>query len=109
MTTYMYCNIPGMLSKSCGQVLCLAAVFSILFSKGNDEPPIDDVPDTAVRAAINFVKVTCQQTAYIAGRGYSDLEVVIVIVSTYVHEVCVCTWCMCMRRQNHELCAYVLA
>ena len=48
----------GMLSKSRGQVLRLAAVFNILFTLDNDHPT-DDVSDKAVKAAINFVKVTC--------------------------------------------------
>ena len=66
--------ISGMLSKSRGQVLRLAAVFNILFSMGNDETT-DDISDVAVRAAINFVKITCQQTAYIAGRGLVEEDI----------------------------------
>jgi hypothetical protein len=63
-----------MLSKSRGQVLRLSAVFHILFSMGNDEPT-DDISHFAVRAAINFVKVTCQQTAYLAGRGLLEEDI----------------------------------
>ena len=63
-----------MLSKSRGQVLRLAAIFNILFSMGNDETT-DDISDFAVRAAINFVKITCQQTAYIGGRGRLEEDI----------------------------------
>ena len=63
-----------MLSKSRGQVLRLAAFFNILFTLGNGHPT-DDVSDEAVKAAINFVKVTCQQTSYIAGRGVLEDEI----------------------------------
>lgn len=63
-----------MLSKSRGQVLCLAAVFNLLFGQGGNEST-NIISDVAIRAAINFVNVTCQQTAYIAGRGVLEEEI----------------------------------
>lgn len=58
-----------MLSKSRGQVLRLAAILHVLFSLGSDEPTDDIVSEDAVKAAIDFVNMACQQAAYIAGRG----------------------------------------
>lgn len=61
-----------MLSKSRGQLLRVAAVLHVLFEVGNNtlgEPSSNIISDEAVKAAINFIEVTCQQTAYIAGRG----------------------------------------
>ena len=65
----------GLLSKSRGHVLRLAGVLHILFRVGADESPTNAISDKAVKAAINFVEVSCQQTAYIAGRGIIDGEI----------------------------------
>ena len=35
----------------------------------------DEVSDTALKAAVDFVCVSCQQTAYVAGRGPIDEEI----------------------------------
>ena len=65
-----------MLSKSRGHVLRLAAVIHML---GYIETP-DDIPEeiseSALKAAINVVKLACQQTAFIAGKGIlkDDIE-----------------------------------
>lgn len=59
-----------MLSKSRGQVLRLATVLHMLFNI--DTPEVDlslEVSEQALKAAVNFIKVACQQTAYIAGKG----------------------------------------
>lgn len=59
-----------MLSKSRGQVLRLATIFHMLFRIDNPEQDLpDEVSETAIQAAVNFIQVACQQTAYIAGRG----------------------------------------
>ena len=73
-----------MLSKSRGQVLRLAGVLHALFSLGRDtyvesvglgseddgsDGRNDIISDEAVKAAIDFCEVACQQTAYIGGRG----------------------------------------
>lgn len=60
-----------MLSKSRGQVLCLAAINHVLFSLGSD----DDVSEDAVKAAIDFVNTACQQAAYIACRATLEEEI----------------------------------
>ena len=60
---------PGMLSKSKGQILRVAAVLHALFQIENPE----DIPTVilveALIAADNFVSVCLQHVAYIAGRG----------------------------------------
>lgn len=62
-----------MLSKSRGQVLRLAAVFNLLFSlsdENSEEPQLArEVSEQAIIAAINFMKLSCQQVGYISGRG----------------------------------------
>ena len=75
----------GMLSKSRGHVLRLAAVLHILFSffTSDANPSAGDIPEViddiiseaAVQAAIDFTQLSCQQTAYIAGRGMLEEEV----------------------------------
>ena len=57
-----------MISKSLGQVLRASGVMHILFNL--DKEQVDNtVTVAAIDAAIHFVEVCCQQTAYIAGRG----------------------------------------
>ena len=59
-----------MLSKSRGHVLRTAAILHVLFCYGNDTLDIPDVvSESAIRAATDFIKTSCQQIAYIAGRG----------------------------------------
>ena len=60
-----------MLSKSRGQVLHLAAVFHLfsLRSEESHEPLAIEVSEEAVKAAIDFMKMSIQQVAFIAGRG----------------------------------------
>lgn len=64
----------GILSKSRGQVLRVAAVLHTLFSIEKENIP-DEVSDAALQAAVDFVCVSCQQTAYVAGRGPIDEEI----------------------------------
>ena len=66
----------GQLSKSQGLVLRVATVLHLLFhleGGGTSVPQV--VSDQAVSAAIDFIKLTCQQTAYIVGRGSIEGEV----------------------------------
>ena len=57
------------MSKSRGQVLRLTAVMHMLFNIDNYEQPLEDeVGESAVKAAVNFIQLACQQTAYIAGK-----------------------------------------
>lgn len=58
----------GMLSKSRGQVLRLATVLHMLFSLDKTEDLSEEVSEEAIKAAVNFVKLACQQTAFIAGK-----------------------------------------
>jgi hypothetical protein len=68
--------IAGMLSKSRGHVLRVSAVLHVLFSSDTEGYAVSsEVSEAAVTAAANFVMVTCQQTAFIAGRGLLSEEV----------------------------------
>jgi len=67
----------GMLSKSRGQVLRVAAVIHMMFSIDNANYEVEEVvTEKSVKAAINLVQTACQQTAFIAGRGELQEEVV---------------------------------
>ena len=59
----------GMLSKSKGQILRIAATLHVLFNM-NDPLAIPTViSETAIKAAINLVDVCLQDAAFLAGRG----------------------------------------
>ena len=59
----------GMLSKSRSQALRLAPVMHLLFHFGEEGSLSDVVSDAAMKAAINFARVSCEQTAMITGKG----------------------------------------
>ena len=61
-----------MLSKSRSQALWLAPVMHLLFHFGEEGNLSDDVRDAAMKAAINFARVSCEQTAMITGKGSVD-------------------------------------
>lgn len=61
-----------MLSKSTGQILRVAAGFNVLFQEKIEQ----NISTEAVIAAINFVEVCCQHTAYMADRGQIEDEVI---------------------------------
>ena len=77
-----------MLSKSRGLVARLAAIFHVLFSSLNgdnndlngnnydDSQTGTTIPDDAVKAAIDFILMSCQQTAFCAGHGPLEEEIV---------------------------------
>lgn len=63
-----------MLSKSLGQILRDSAVMHILFHI-NDETHLPSViSNMTVDAAINFVEVCYQHTAFTTGRGHNERE-----------------------------------
>ena len=68
-----------MLSKSSGQILRVSAAIHVLFHLENEDP-LSNI--TAIEAAINFVEVCSQHTAYITGRGKIDHELEIVEAGT---------------------------
>ena len=66
------CNHIGLLSKSKGQIIQIAATLHVLF---NIETPLaipTVISDAAIKAAINLVDVCIQHAAFLAGRG--DVE-----------------------------------
>lgn len=79
-----------MMSKSKGQVLRIAAALQTLF--GLSAPHSDEqqpatsstiVSEDTLTAAIDFVEVCCQQTAYIAGRGNIKEEIQLFTASKF--------------------------
>jgi hypothetical protein len=67
--------MSGMLSKSMGQILRVGLGLHVLFHL-EDEPGTllsENISELAIDAAIDFVEVCCQQTAFIAGRGTIDI------------------------------------
>ena len=70
-----------MISKSLGQVLRVSGVMHILFSLEEDHMD-NTVTVAAIDAAIHFVEVCCQQTAYIAGRGELEKELSVLMEGT---------------------------
>ncbi len=67
-----------MISKSTGQILRVSAVMHALFNLEGEELG-NTITPVAIQAAIHFVEVCCQQTAYIAGRGELDKELSMVV------------------------------
>ena len=61
-----------MLSKSVGQILRVSAF--VLFHMDIEEPLPDTITEMAIKAAIDFVELCCQYTAYITGRGNINNE-----------------------------------
>ena len=59
----------GMLSKSRGHVLRIATILHMLFSIDSENTLSSEVLEMAVKAAVNFVWTTCQQTDFVAGKG----------------------------------------
>lgn len=65
----------GMLSKSKGQILRVAAVLHVLFHVDTPHNIPSKVEEVAVKVAINFVDLCIQHAAYITGRGRIQDEV----------------------------------
>ena len=65
----------GMLSKSKGQILRVAAVLQVLFHVDNPHNIPAKVGEDAMKAAISFVDLCIQHAAYITGRGRVQDEV----------------------------------
>ena len=59
----------GMLSKHRSQGLWLALMMHFLFHFGEEGSLSDDASDAAMKAAINFMRVSCEQIAMITGKG----------------------------------------
>ena len=64
----------GMLSKSKGQILRLAAVLHVLFQVKEQADQSNMITDDALAAAIDFVHTSVEHTAYIAGRDIISKE-----------------------------------
>ena len=76
--------LSGMLSKSLGQILRISMAMHILFYDEDDDGQLSEtVTQTAIEAAIDFVDVCRQHTAYIAGRGNIDEELKILETGMY--------------------------
>ena len=67
--------VTGMLSKSLGQIIRVSAAMHVLFNLDLEEEELPaTISDAAIQAAIDFVEVCCQHTAYITGRGNINEE-----------------------------------
>ena len=82
------------MSKSKGQTLRVAAALHTLFAMFSPEESSDDgigsqISNEAIIAAINFVEVCCQQTAYMAGRSELRKDIQLIKASEY------CIDCLC--------------
>ena len=65
----VYGHYVGMLSKSKGQVLRVAAVMHVLDHMATPSSIPLDISEAAVRAADTFVDYCLQHAAYLGGRG----------------------------------------
>ena len=65
-----------------GQILRVSAAMHVLFHLDSEEPLSDTISDKAIEAAIDFVEVCCQHTAYITGRGNINQELEILETGT---------------------------
>ena len=70
MTTLCFCT--GMMSRSRGQVLRVAAVMHVLFHVDTPTSIPTEITESAVRAADCFIGICLQHASYIGGRG--DLQ-----------------------------------
>ena len=59
----------------------------VLFHLHKEEPLPYIISESAIEAAINFVEVCCQHTAYISGRG--DLNELLESGMVYVIKLCI--------------------
>ena len=64
-----YSKLIGMLSKSKGQVLRVAAVMHVLFHMDTPTTIPKEISEAAVKAADCFVDLCLQHAAYLGGRG----------------------------------------
>ena len=74
-----------MLSKSKGQILRVAAALHALFHLGSMEEVSTEISEDAITAAIDFVRLCCQQTG---GRG--DISEEIQIIKSSMLYTCTC-------------------
>ena len=65
----MIYNFIGMLSKSKGQVLRVAATLHVLFHRNTPLNIPDVISAEAIHAATDFVELCLQHAAFLAGRG----------------------------------------
>ena len=65
--------LSGLLSRSKGQILRVAVTLHALFHVGKDETLVSKITDSAIKAAINFVEVSCHHSLFLIGRkGISE-------------------------------------
>lgn len=74
-----------MLSKFSGQILRVSTSMHVFNIETGGNLP-DTISDKAIEAAINFVKVCYQHTAYITGRGNLDKHLGILDARKHYHK-----------------------
>jgi len=73
MISFIVCL--GMLSKSRGQILRIAAVLHVIFHVDTPHNIPLNIADSAITVAIEFVELCIQHVMYITGRGKVQAEV----------------------------------
>ena len=58
-----------------GLILHVSAAMHVLFHLDSAESLSSTITEAAIEAAIDFVELCCQHTAYLTGRGKIDEEV----------------------------------
>ena len=85
-----------MLSKAKGQILRIVASLQVLFQLNGEQHLVPcttstiHISEDAIIAAIDYVEVYCQQTAYMAGRGTISDEIAAYVIGALCKFKCVC-------------------
>ena len=79
--------LTGVLSKSKGQILRVAAVLNALFSMDADHTLMKELSSASIKAAINFVEVCNEHTAIIGGRKNTTEPIVCTCESIYLSKI----------------------
>ena len=92
-----------MLNKSRGHILRIATVLHLLFHLDDPHHQLDVVvSEEAIRAAVNFIQVASQHTAFIAGRGLLSEELEKFKAGTYMRS-CWCNRLLTVQLNNYNL------
>ena len=102
ITSNIPCLTLGMLSKSMGQILRISAAMHVLFHMDSEDPLPEVISESAIEAAIDFVEVCCQQTAYITGRGDIKNELDLIEAGNQIQHICTLNY-FCSEPSNMHL------
>ena len=83
----MNTHLTGMLSKSKGQLLRVAAVMHVLFNLDDPTAIPQQISEAAVKAADSFVDLCLHHAAYLGGKG--KLEEAIEDINKGDYKMCI--------------------